>query len=187
MALGFPTLGRFSIIPEAAIWRELDTKRWIWPLLFEARFAKGVARKRKLARKKLCVYKKSKSGRVSGGPDLKATGAYTSVFCQEVCKIWQDAWSKGLLPKQRYDSMEDLLRDCGFFGSSSIAASASAAPSSSSANQDSSEVAPRLRRMSKLVPGFQIVWPSITPRSSASFWFLVSTSVFEAHLGRFES
>ena len=66
------------MIPEASIWRKLDSKRWIWPLLFEARFAKGVARKRKLARKKLCVYKKSKSGRVSGGPDLKATAASSS-------------------------------------------------------------------------------------------------------------
>ena len=143
------------MIPEASIWRKLDSKRWIWPLLFEARFAKGVARKRKLARKKLCVYKKSKSGRVSGGPDLKATAAYTAVFCQEVCRIWQDAWSKGLRPEQYYDSMEDLLQDCGFFGSSSITASASAAPSSSSGNRDS-EAVPHLRRMLQLVPGSRL-------------------------------
>ena len=170
-----------SIIPEASIWRKLESKTWIWPLLFEARFAKGVARKRKLARKKLCVYKKSKSGRVSGGPDLKATAAYTSVFCQEVCRIWQDAWSKGLLPEQHYGSMEDLLQDCGFFGSSSIAASASAAPSSSSANQDS-EVGPQLRRMSKLVPGFQIVWPSITQGLQQVFGFWDLLRVFQGNL-----
>ena len=69
----------------------------------------------------------------------------------------------------------------GFFGSSSIAASASAAPSSSSANQDS-EVGPQLRRMSKLVPGFQIVWPSITQGLQQVFGFWDLLRVFQGNL-----
>ena len=62
------------------------------------------------------AYKKSKSGKVSGGPALRETAAYTYGFGIAVCEAWEKSRLTEVLPERIHDSLAALLNACGFFG-----------------------------------------------------------------------
>ena len=111
----------------------------------QARFSRRFAIKLKQKKRNLKVYKRSASGRVSGGPDLAATAAYTTLFCKAVLACWEEALHKNHLPELLYETLEDFLVSAGFLEARAVVTmhDASATPP-----------VPPLRRMTKLVQRF---------------------------------
>ena len=62
----------------------------------------------------MLYYKRSNSGRVSGGPDLKSTAAYTRQFCECVRQCWENAMRKDERPIIKHELLSDLLTAAGF-------------------------------------------------------------------------
>ena len=80
-----------------------------------ARFTISLARRLRDSKKlHEAPYRKSKSGRVSGGPGLKATAAYTKLFCEAVLNAWESALKEGVGPPPVAKSLGQLLMKVGF-------------------------------------------------------------------------
>ena len=103
-----------------------------------ARFTIALARRMRDAKKLIeIMYRKSKSGRVSGGPGLKAMAAYTKLFCEAILNAWEGALMDGVGLPHVADSLRELLLNVGFLQPGGNAAQCSRGPS--------------LRRMTRLV------------------------------------
>ena len=62
----------------------------------------------------MLVYRRTKSGRVIGGPDLSKTAEYTPAFCHAVCNVWEPLFRSFTTPTTYHDSLLSLLHSCGF-------------------------------------------------------------------------
>ena len=97
-------------------------------MIVNAKFARRFAIKQKEKVKNMQVYKRTASGRVNGGPDLRATAAYTKRFCQAILDSWERACRDATVPKLAFGNLSDLLAATGFLPSSSASSTSSATP-----------------------------------------------------------
>ena len=86
-----------------------------------ARFTKCLARIRRGSAKLAAVaYTRSKSGRVSGGPGLAKTAAYTKQFCEAILAVWEKTLMDGKGPPVVSSSLTSLLCTVGFIPEETI-------------------------------------------------------------------
>ena len=103
----------FPLMQESIL-RSLKSKVWLDTVLANSRFAKRFAVNLKYKRAKMNFYTRTKSGRVSGGPDLKSSAAYTRRFCNAVLECWERAKSREMRPQTTHASLTELLIDVGY-------------------------------------------------------------------------